>query len=39
MYCRKACPEHAIDEQAPVKYCRECEFVCPAGKNNGDVKD
>lgn len=81
MYCRKACPEHAIDKQVPlfansifssmwnppvlpardgtysrescndrmekdiavseqkggdkqepVKYCRECEFVCPVGK-------
>lgn len=20
------------DEQAPIKYCRECEFVCPVGK-------
>ena len=76
LYCRKVCPEHAMDEPAPafesmdadfelpapdgsydrglcntrmekdisestpdepdgdarVKYCRKCEFVCPAGK-------
>jgi epoxyqueuosine reductase len=76
VYCRKVCPEHAMDEKAPifrarqfserlpggdgtynrercnvrmekddaeglknahgpqpvVKYCRKCEFVCPAGR-------
>lgn len=79
IYCRKVCPENAMDakapvlesiddsvglpardgaydreicnirmekdvsesgknnsgEQIPVKYCRKCEFVCPAGKRAG----
>jgi epoxyqueuosine reductase len=77
VYCRKVCPENALDAKAPIfdsidysgdlpgrdgfyvreicnirmekdvseskkvgvneqsviKYCRKCEFVCPAGKN------
>ncbi|MBR9982905.1 MAG: epoxyqueuosine reductase [Desulfatitalea sp.] len=79
VYCRKVCPENAMDEKAPIfksnafserlpgrdgfydrevcnvrmekdvaesaiinsgtqhtiKYCRRCEFVCPAGKKTG----
>lgn len=26
--------KNKIDEQATIKYCRKCEFVCPAGKKN-----
>lgn len=78
IYCRRVCPEHAMDEklavfefisdseslpardgaysrercnirmekdvaesrssgeQHPIKYCRKCEFVCPAGEKSGE---
>jgi len=25
--------EYSFSDQAPVKYCRKCEFVCPVGKS------